>query len=120
MDIRSTLRSLFGEERALAAVGVLPHAIGFHALQAVPLVGWLAGRCGSGTGPVHVAGALWLSAVALALAQAAAGIPPLAPSAAGAGALASLAGWTGVATYLAGRRPASEAPAPAAGIRPPG
>lgn len=110
------------EGRAVGEGGsaLWPHALGFHALQAVPLVGWLAQRSGSGSAPVHVAGTLWLAAVALALAQAAAGVPPLAPSAAGLAGLASLAGWAGVVVDLARRRPGNEAPAPAAEVRPPG
>ncbi len=63
-----------------AAGNILPlHAIGFHGLQAVPLVGWLLARS-SISGPdarrwVHLAGAGWIAACLAIAWQTAAGQP---------------------------------------------
>lgn len=96
------------------------HAIGFHALQAVPLVGWLAGRSGESRtrarGRVHAAGALWLMVTVGALVQAAQGLPPFAPAPASAASAAALAGWLVVlAGTLRAARPSSPSRALAVG-----
>lgn len=70
--------ALQGREVGLEGSALPPHALGFHALQAVPLVGWLVDRQGHGRGRVHLAGALWVAATVSVAAQTVAGRPPLA------------------------------------------
>ncbi|MGH7477325.1 MAG: hypothetical protein ACRELD_13715, partial [Longimicrobiales bacterium] len=60
------------------------HAAGFHGLQAIPLValllGWSGVPAAHATRWIHAAGSGWLLLCAGFVAQAAAGLPPLAPS----------------------------------------
>lgn len=103
-----------------AGSAVWPHALGFHALQAVPLVGWLVDRGRGPRAPVHAAGALWLAATAAALAQAAVGRGPHEATPLTAAALLLLAGWAGalVAAWRAGSAPGAGGPPPGAPATP--
>lgn len=102
------------EGRQVGAEGsaVWPHALGFHALQAVVVVGWLAGRgVEEARGIVHVAGAAWLIATLAALAQTAGGRAPAQPSIALAAQVLAIGTWA-VAVLAVWRRARPE-PAPA-------
>lgn len=83
------------EGRRVGAGGsaLWPHALGFHALQAVPLVGWLADRRAGSRWLVHAAGGLWLVATVGALAQSAGGRPPAEATPAVGLAATALLGW---------------------------
>jgi hypothetical protein len=89
------------------------HALGFHGMQAVPLVALLAlwSRHGRARLVVHAAGAAWLAAALAVFAQAAAGYAPAAPALPNVVAAVCLALWLAIALWaaLGGSRPA---PAP--------
>jgi hypothetical protein len=91
------------------------HALGFHALQAIPLLAWLLERTPSLRQPrlwVHAAGLAWIAACLAVAWQAAAGRAPAEVSPALAASIAMLTVWAvaiGAAAYawLRGGRPLS-------------
>ena len=107
--------------RAGDAGSILPlHALGFHGLQALPLIAILLAWTGVSTARarpwIHAAGAAWLAACAAVAWQTAQGRPPLELSAANGIAAGALAAWAVVAvlalrTWLRG---AGDTPAVAA------
>jgi hypothetical protein len=85
------------------SASLLPlHALGFHGLQAIPLVAWLLERSpvppGRARARVHAAGVLWLLAVAAVGVQAVLGVSVARLDPAVLGAMAALTGWLAVAT----------------------
>jgi hypothetical protein len=94
--------SAVGGSRAGEAGNILPlHALGFHGLQALPLVAILLAWAGVGAHRarpwIHAAGAAWLAACAAVAWQTARGGAPLELSAANAVAVGGLAAWAVVA-----------------------
>ncbi len=81
----------------LCVFGDTPHALGFHALQAVPLVAWLFSRSLAPEQEarpwVHAAGAAWLTACLGIAWQTAAGRPVTEPSLAMLATVVVLFGW---------------------------
>jgi hypothetical protein len=86
---------------------LLVHALGFHALQAIPLVGWLAGvEAGTGRAAfrVHLAGAAWLLATVAVGYQATSGNASFEASPANVLAVAALLVWLAIAADTARMR----------------
>ncbi|MBZ5607425.1 MAG: hypothetical protein LAP38_04140 [Acidobacteriia bacterium] len=86
---------------------ILPlHALGFHALQATPLVAWLLGRSGLASEVarkwIHIAGVAWIAACIMVAGQTAIGRPVTEPSPAIVLAAAALLVWT--VTFLRAAR----------------
>jgi hypothetical protein len=83
---------------------LLVHAVGFHALQAIPLVGWLAGvEAGTRGAParVHLAGAAWLLATVAVGYQASTGAASFEASPANVLAVVALLVWLTIAADTA-------------------
>jgi hypothetical protein len=85
----------------------IPHFVGIHALQVLPLVGWLLARRADRIGPGRRLALVWIAALAylglvlLLTWQALRGQPLVAPDAATLGALAALVAATGLAAGAA-------------------
>lgn len=86
-----------GETGSILAI----HALGLHGLQAIPIVAWLLERSGvpleRARWRIHVAGIVWLLAIAAVAIQTALGQTVVRPAPATIAALACLVVWAGVA-----------------------